>query len=151
MFVAGLFSEEDEIVCGRGGESEGVFEVGGEIIEALWRGVILRGGGEFDVGIEPVEVGAAAAGGLIAFDGGNEVLVHSGLAASFLVKRRHAFGPDGGEGEVELLVPGIPIRLGVLFPTTQPFKAVSDVCDFVFVNLGEKVGGFLIARLSEDL
>ena len=135
VFVTREVSEEDEVVAGGGGEGEGVFEVGSEFVEAFWERVVLRGGGAFDVGIKPVEVGAATAGGLEVFEGSDEVFVEPGFAAAFFVEGNDAFGTDGGEGEVELFVPGVPVGLGIFLPAAEPFEAVADVRDFVLVDL----------------
>lgn len=148
--IGGCLAEEDDVVFGRSSEGEGVFEIGGEFVQSLWGGPGRRGGGGFDVGVEPVEVGAASAGGLEAFELGDEVFVEPGFATAFIVEGSHAFGADGREGEVELFVPGVPIGLRVFFPAAEPFHAVADVGDFVVVDLVEDLGGLGIARLSED-
>lgn len=151
VFVTWKLAEEDEVVIGGSGEGEGVFEIGGEFVEALGGGVILGGSGEFDVGIEPIEVGAAAAGGLVALERGDEIFIEPGLAAAFFIEGNHALGPDGREGEVELFVPGVPVGMRVLFPTPEPFEAMADVGDFVFVDFVEEDRGFVVARFGEDL
>lgn len=68
------------------------------------------------------------------------MLVHSGLASAFCVEGCHTFGADGGKREVELCVPSVPIGLGILFPAPQPFQAVADMGDFIFVDFCEEVG-----------
>ena len=41
MLVARGISEEDDVVVRGGGEGEGVFEVGGQFVEALWDGGVF--------------------------------------------------------------------------------------------------------------
>jgi len=119
--IGGRVSEKDEVVFGGHGKGEGVFEIGCEFVESFRGGPSFRSSGEFDIGIEPVEIGTAAACRLEAFEVGNEIFVESGFTTTFFIEGSDALGADGGEGEVELLVPGVPITLGILFPSPEPF------------------------------
>ena len=41
---------------------------------------------------------------------------------------------------MKLLVPGVPIALGVFLPATEPFQAVAHVGDLIFVDFSEEIG-----------
>lgn len=150
VFITGEVSEEDEVIRRWGGEGEGILEVGGEGVDFFRGGPAFFSGGELDFWVEPVEVRAAAAGGLEVLEGDDEVLVEPGLPAAFFIKGSQPFCADGGEGDVELLVPGVPVGLGILLPTAEPFYAVADVGDLVVIDFVEDLGGFLVTCFCED-
>lgn len=68
VFVAGWIAEEDEIIRGGSGKGEGIFQICSHLLKAFGRSPIPGTGGKFDIGIEPVEVGAATPRGLVAFN-----------------------------------------------------------------------------------
>ena len=84
-------------------------------------------------------------------DRGDKVLVHSSFAAAFFVKGCQALGADGGERDVELFMPSVPIGLSFLLPAAQPFEAVTDVGNFVPVDFRKKVSGLLVTGSGKDL
>ena len=149
--IAGLIAEKNEIVRGGCGECEGEFEVGCEFFETLGCLPVDVVGSKFNIWIEPVKIRTATAGGLVASDRGDKMLVHSSVAAALFVKEGKALGADGGEREVELFMPSVPIGLSFLLPAAQPFEAVTDVGNFVLIDFREKVSGLLVTGSGEDL
>lgn len=154
VLLAGwLFDEDDVVGVGIGEEKE--FEVLLEVAFGFGglEGGVAEGSGEvrFAVGVEVMNDGGAAAGALEDCELLDEVVVEPGFEAAFAIEGDAAFGTDGGEWEGEGAVPGVPVGFFLVFESAQPFEAVADVGDFVFVDFCEECGGVLVAGLVEGL
>src|SRR5438128_536998 len=82
------------------------------------------------------------------FQLGNKLGIKTGSLPTFHVQDNTP-GPGGRQWKLQLFAEGVPIILGGVFPATEPLQAVSNMRDFILVDLRQKRGRFLISCLSK--